>query len=371
MKKLTIALHFYIGRKSPHNNKGTICAPMTLLEDIASRLHKKGHKVFFINSKDSKNKPYYYKTPLFNHTVDHPEIKKLNDANKQKEKAKLVAEFNNMVVEEFLEKHGSKIDIFHSHKIEYSLGGMHSQQESFASVFTHHDPVSKAHNVWTKKAKNKLSNPHFTYLSKNHSKTATTKNKHILYNGINPKLYPFSKTADDFLAFSGRMVKEKNPLVALKIAKELNKPIKLAGIATKGDKYWEKQIKPLLSKERTYLGLLPYDKMYTLYQKARALLFPIQWEEPFGLVMVEAMACGTPVIAFKRGSVPEIIKHGKTGFIVNNQQEMIKATKKLYSMPEKEYTAMRNNCRKHVEKNFSVEKMVKDYEKLYYKIVKI
>ena len=122
------------------------------LEDLSAI--EQHSKKSFINSKDSKNKPYYYKTPLFNHTVDHPEIKKLNDANKQKEKAKLVAEFNNMVVEEFLEKHGSKIDIFHSHKIEYSLGGMHSQQESFASVFTHHDPVSKAHNVWTKKAKN-------------------------------------------------------------------------------------------------------------------------------------------------------------------------------------------------------------------------
>ena len=105
---------------------------------------------------------------------------------------------------------------------------------------------------------------------------------------------------------------------------------------------------------------------------------PIQWDEPFGLVMIEAMACGTPVIAFNRGSVSEVVKHGKTGFIVKpfnkngrpNIEDFAKAVKKLYQMPEKEYIKMRHNCRKHVEKNFTVEKMVDGYEKLYYKILK-
>ncbi|MGB2762611.1 MAG: glycosyltransferase, partial [Minisyncoccales bacterium] len=104
---------------------------------------------------------------------------------------------------------------------------------------------------------------------------------------------------------------------------------------------------------------------------AKLLLLPIQWEEPFGLVMIEAMACGTPVIAFRRGSVPEIIKDGVTGFICkpNDLNLMIKTVKKIYQMPEAEYKKMRHNCRRHVEKNFSVEKMVDNYEKVYYKIL--
>ncbi|PIR56833.1 MAG: glycosyl transferase, partial [Parcubacteria group bacterium CG10_big_fil_rev_8_21_14_0_10_41_35] len=89
----------------------------------------------------------------------------------------------------------------------------------------------------------------------------------------------------------------------------------------------------------------------------------------FGLVMIESMACGTPVIAFNKGAVPEIVKHGITGYVVKNEKQMIGAVKKIYSMKEDEYIKMRYACREHVEKNFSVEKMVDNYEKLYYKII--
>ena len=100
-----------------------------------------------------------------------------------------------------------------------------------------------------------------------------------------------------------------------------------------------------------------------LLKNAKALIAPIQWKEPFGLFMIEPMACGTPVIAFKRGSVPEIIKHGKTGFIVKNISEAVKAIKKIDQIDRKE-------CRKHVEEKFSIEKMVDGYEKVYYDLLK-
>ena len=95
---------------------------------------------------------------------------------------------------------------------------------------------------------------------------------------------------------------------------------------------------------------------------AKALLFPINWEEPFGLVMIEAMACGTPVIAFNRGSVSEVVKHGKTGFVVENEKELIEAIKNIDQIK-------REDCRAHVEENFTIQTMVDGYEEAYRKIL--
>ncbi len=100
-----------------------------------------------------------------------------------------------------------------------------------------------------------------------------------------------------------------------------------------------------------------------LFKDAKATLFPITWEEPFGLVMTESMATGTPIIATRRGSVPEVIKNGKTGFIVNNTKDMVKAVSKISKIS-------RRACRKHVEDNFDIEQMLDGYEKVYKKLIK-
>ena len=133
----------------------------------------------------------------------------------------------------------------------------------------------------------------------------------------------------------------------------------------------EEEIKPKLNKKIRYLGELSGRKLTRLYKGSKALLFPIKWEEPFGFVMVEAMSCGTPVIAFRRGSVPEIIVQGKTGFICpqNKISSMIKAVKKIYAMSDHKYKKLRINCRKHIEENFTLEKTVEKYEITYQKII--
>ena len=129
--------------------------------------------------------------------------------------------------------------------------------------------------------------------------------------------------------------------------------------------YLEKSVLPYINQNIAYHGMIKkYSaKWYKAYSEAKALLLPLQWEEPFGLVMIEAMACGTPVIAFDRGSAREVVKDGKTGFIVKNVNEMVKAIKKIDQIDRKE-------CRRHIERNFTVEKMVDKYEKLYYRILK-
>ena len=117
------------------------------------------------------------------------------------------------------------------------------------------------------------------------------------------------------------------------------------------------------NKNIKFLGKISFKKKIEYLKNASALLFPIKWEEPFGLVPIEAMACGTPVIAFNRGSVPEIIKDGKTGFIVKNIWEMVRAIEKIPQISRKE-------CRKWVEKKFTVQKMAEGYEKIYRSIIK-
>ena len=111
-----------------------------------------------------------------------------------------------------------------------------------------------------------------------------------------------------------------------------------------------------------FAGGIKQEQKGKFFGDAKALLYPVNWEEPFGLVMIEAMACGTPVIAFGRGSVPEIIKNGVTGFIVRSIREMAAAIKKVDQID-------RTACRRHVEKYFSIDKMVGDYEKIYHKII--
>ncbi len=127
--------------------------------------------------------------------------------------------------------------------------------------------------------------------------------------------------------------------------------------------YFKKNIKPYLGTKIKYIGEISQKELSSFYGNASALIYPIEWEEPFGLNMVESMACGTPVIAFKRGSVPEVVKDGKTGFVVENISQALKAVRNIDKIK-------REDCRKWVEKKFAKEIMVNNYEKIYYKLLK-
>jgi len=126
--------------------------------------------------------------------------------------------------------------------------------------------------------------------------------------------------------------------------------------------YFDEYIKPHLSDRILYLGLIDQEQLKRYYQKAAALLMPIRWEEPFGLTMAEAMACGTPVIAFRRGSVPEVVVDGKTGFIVENTADMTETIENIGKIK-------RRDCRQHVENHFTLSHMVNQYESVLSSIV--
>ncbi len=186
-----------------------------------------------------------------------------------------------------------------------------------------------------------------------------------VYNGIDITSFPFKEKSGNYLAFLGRMSPEKGPLEAIKIAKKMKMKLVMAAKIDIVDKeYFSKKIKPLIDNRMIkFIGEVGHKKKVQLLQNAKATLVPINWREPFGLVLTESMACGTPVIAFKRGSVPEVVKDKKTGFIVKNIDEAVESLKKIDQID-------RRDCRKWVEEKFTSEKMANGYEKIYSKVIK-
>jgi glycosyltransferase involved in cell wall biosynthesis len=184
-----------------------------------------------------------------------------------------------------------------------------------------------------------------------------------IHNAVDPQFYKFNPKPEDYFVWVGKVQPEKGTHLAIKAAKLAGVKLLLVGPVDEKNprfcQYWEKKVKPSVDgKQIVYLGESTRRKTQQIVGSAISLLKPIQWEEPFGLVMIEAMSTGTPVVAFKRGSAPEIIKDGETGFIVNNLRGMVAAIKKVGRIDRKK-------CRQHVLDNFTPQKMVDAYEKLF------
>ncbi|MBL1275476.1 MAG: glycosyltransferase family 4 protein [Ectothiorhodospiraceae bacterium] len=180
------------------------------------------------------------------------------------------------------------------------------------------------------------------------------------YNGLPLDLYKYQSTPDDYLAFLGRISPEKGIEHAISIARQSGRHLKIAAkIDLVDQQYFNETIKPLLDQPGIeFIGEINDAQKQDFLGNATALLFPINWPEPFGLVMTEAMACGTPIIAFNRGSVPEIMEPGITGFIVDTLQEAIEAVDNIDVID-------RQQCRNTFEKRFSSWRMTKEYLLLY------
>ena len=187
-----------------------------------------------------------------------------------------------------------------------------------------------------------------------------------VYNGIDIENYPFQAQAQDppYLAFLGRLSPEKGPQHAIAIAKQTGWHLKMAGKIDAVDcKFFEQEIAPQIDgKQIEYLGEVDHSQKVELLGNAAVSLFPIAWQEPFGLVMVESMATGTPVIGMNLGSVPEVIAHGETGFVCHSYEEMA-------AMIPAALELNRQTCREHVENNFSVAHMVDGYEAAYQQLL--
>jgi glycosyltransferase involved in cell wall biosynthesis len=185
-----------------------------------------------------------------------------------------------------------------------------------------------------------------------------------VYHGLPVDLYKSKKERGRYLLFLGRISPEKRPDRAIEIAKRAGMPLKIAAkVDEKDRKYMENEIRPLLDHPLVeFLGEIGDSGKEELLRNAYALLFPIDWAEPFGLVMIEAMACGTPTIAFRGGSVREIITDGLTGYVVETVEHATEALKALDTFD-------RMRCRSIFEERFSARRMAQDYLQIYQRLI--
>jgi glycosyltransferase involved in cell wall biosynthesis len=185
-----------------------------------------------------------------------------------------------------------------------------------------------------------------------------------IHHGIPRDLLRFSAGPGKYLAFLGRIAPEKRPDIGIEVARRVGIPLKIAAKVDVADReYFEAVIKPLLSPPHIeYIGEISEAEKSEFLGNALALMFTIDWPEPFGLAMIEALACGTPVIARNCGSVPEVIRPGITGFIADTVDELSAVVRKLESLS-------RSECRSEFENRFSVEVMVDRYEQIYRRII--
>ncbi|MGZ4353484.1 MAG: glycosyltransferase family 4 protein [Gaiellaceae bacterium] len=181
-------------------------------------------------------------------------------------------------------------------------------------------------------------------------------------NALDFSVYPFSHRRDreDYLLFLGRMSPDKGAHRAVAVAIEAGLPLKIAGKCREPgeQRYFDEYVRPYLGPSIEYVGEVPHGQKVELLQHARATLFPIEWEEPFGLVMIESMACGTPVIATRWGAVPEVIEHGVSGIIVDDYRIIPAALEEADKLDTQ-------GIRRYAEQHFSPERMVADYLRAY------
>lgn len=344
--------------------KDVIYAPVLIAKTVAEGLAKNGHRVYFFGPKGSKLKV----TKIINNGVKplhgisgKKELKILSDPNiRMEERRKIFSLWDKYFISlAYRAALKGKIDIIHIHPVDRALP-LGLAFKNIPLVYTLHDPIYPWRRDIFRMFQTK--NQYFISISNNQRKPAPNLNwAGTVYNGLDLKKFPFSDKPKNHCLFLGRILPRKGTAEAILAAKLAKDKLLIAG-PLHDTFYWEKKIKPRLNKNIKYIGNIPYEKTYKYYGESKVLLCPLQWEEPFGLTFIESMACGTPVIALDRGSAREVIKNGKTGFVVKNLREMAKAIKKIDQIDRKE-------CRKWVEENFTTEKMVDNYEKVFYKIL--
>jgi len=362
MKKLRIAT-MVTGHFAAPPPKGIVYAPMDIAVEVSEGLVKKGHQVDFYGPEGTNVKVTNIISAGLK-ALNQPEgeaiTKGKNVGNVEVNKiSNLWDQF--LIAKMFEEAEKGKYDLLHIHPADRALPLAFSHPE-IPVFYTLHDPIYP----WRAEVFSMFAsqNQHYISISDAQRKPAPNLNyAATIYNGIDLDEFPFSASHDNYLLFTGRLHPEKGLAEAVQVAKMTGEKLLIVGPPVAGP-YWDKKVAPYLDKNIQYIGFVARDQLFKYYQRAKATLVPIQWEEPFGLVLTESMACGTPVVAFERGAVPEIVIDGKVGFIIkdNNLEAMAGAIKKVDKIK-------RADCRKHVEQNFTIEKMVEGYEKVFYKIL--
>lgn len=337
-----------------------IMAPGKIAIDVADGLASLGHEVYFFATKDSKAKNYNFKLIKsdFNSTL------KSVSAKKGWKKLKIARFFDQELLSFLYEKDKDlNFDLIILHDPFFRM------LFPIVKIFTETPVLMVVHcglrDTYQRKMHKyyKLDHVNIVPISNSEKQECPDLNwTKVVHNGVDINEYPFDNQKDDYLLFAGRICKDKGVKEAIEVAEETNHKLLIAGEITDNN-YYLQQVKPKLSKKIEYLGLLNSEELKKYYKKAKALLIPIQWREPFGLTYIEAMACGTPVVTFNKGAASEVVKDRITGFVVEDKKRMKEAVNKISKIKP-------SACRRRVEKYFSKKKMIKSYEKVCYKVIK-
>lgn len=327
-----------------------------VVSNLANELVKRGHDVTLFATGDSTSKAqikFYYPKALG------------NDLKLKQNSYNLL-----LHVDAFLQYvRNEKFDIVHSHvgqmamflfdslKIPY----LHTMHGAFYSLLT-----ATSANI-EQKIKTMIRFRHQPLVSISDNQRSGLPDLNYIstvYNGIDPIYFSYHPEHENYLCWIGRITKNKGLDAAIRVANKLNMKLKISGFIDRGDQeYFDEAIKPQIGKNIEMIGeILRVTDKNAFLGKAKACLFPIVWDEPFGLVMVEAMASGTPVIAFDKGSVPEVIEDGRSGFIVKSEDQMIDAVKKIDSLD-------RRYCHDYAVNKFNIENMVDGYINAYKQVM--
>lgn len=343
----------------PAKESGVIYMPLFIAEWVADGLVDLGHDVTLYSAEGSKSKAKIETLGM------EPLYKNKELARSfEKDRERIVGIYENIMLSRmFMDAREGKFDLLHIHPPQRGL--FFSPFVDVPVIFTLHDPIGEMNKFLFLKF-DRYKNIYYVSISDVQRKPLPDINyAETIYNGISIERFKFVKKSGDYLLCAGRIIPQKGFDVAVRAAKATSQKLILAGsISNSNRDYWKKEIKPFVDgRQIKYVGLLDQQgEMAKVMGGAKAFLFPIDWEEPFGLVMIEAMASGTPVIAFNRGSVPEVVEDGKTGFIVETEEEMIEAVGNIDKIA-------REDCRKYVEENFSIKNMVDGYDRLFRRLV--
>ena len=262
-----------------------------------------------------------------------------------------------------------------------SLGQAYSLADEFDIIHDHLIPLSlpigniartpvigTMHGVFmpdTRRLFQVLNRPHIATISQSQGRyeAGIINSAGVVYNGLPMEDYPFGDEPEDYLLYVGRISMQKGVHLAIAVAQELDMRLIIAAkLDPEDEQYFNYYVKPRLGSRIEWIGEVDETKRNELMSKAKCFLHPVTWREPFGLTLIEAAACGCPVIGMNRGSIPEIVKDGVTGFVVEDVEDMTDAVEKIATID-------RAACRTHALENFSAKRMADDYEVLYEKFL--
>lgn len=350
MQKLRIAIGATLHKRVKKDATGGTEAFSFML---SNELVKRGHSVTIFALEGSET------------TATLISIGNETEVNKVEQGQRLFYGYQLLESEE-IAKRADEFDIIHINYFETFLFTPFSKFIKKPIVYTVHSDLFVS-SAWQKVTQATVkSEDMFVFVSRaSMEKVQGIGNKTFIHNGIDISEFPFSSSCDDYLLWLGRVRKKKGIKEAVLVALKSGEKLVMSGVMDNPEEkdFFEKEVLPLIRKSKNieFRGPADFESKIKLYSKAKAFLCPISWEEPFGLTMVEAMACGTPVVAFDRGAVREIIAEGETGYIVSNIDSMAWAIGKIEKI-------VRSKCRERVEKNFTLKRMVDQYEELYQKL---